>query len=100
MVQYRKATVYIIITSFISPTYTFPWPETIVYTPNGGVKGEKYHNNIVYQRKRCRLWREINTLPSTSSLTNRVLSILRRTNTGPVRRKWTSKWLFPHGHIK
>ena len=33
--------------TFISPIYTFPWRETIVYTPNQGTKREKYFNHII-----------------------------------------------------
>ena len=50
----------------------------IVYAPNQGTNREKYFNHIIYQRKRCRLWREINTLPSISSLTGRDFSIFRQ----------------------
>ena len=50
----------------------------IVYMPNQGTNREKYFNHITYQRKRCRLWREINTLPSISSLTDRDFSIFRQ----------------------
>ena len=49
-----------------------------VYTPDQGTNREKYFNHNIYQSKRCRLWREINTLPSLSSLTDRVLSIFRQ----------------------
>ena len=51
---------------------------TIVYTPDQGTNREKYFNHIIYQRERCRLWREINTFPSISSLTDRVFSIFRQ----------------------
>ena len=47
---------------------------------------EKYFNSIIYQREGCRLWREINTLSSISSLTDRVFPIFRQ--------------LFPRRHNK
>ena len=50
----------------------------VVYTPNQGTNRQKYFNHNIYQRKGCRLWREINTLPSISSLTDRVFSISRQ----------------------
>ena len=54
----------------------------IVYTPNQGTNREKYFNHTIYQRERCRLWREINTLPSISSFTDHVFSIFRRKKYG------------------
>ena len=30
----------------------------VVYTPDQGTNREKYFDHIIYQRKRCRLWRE------------------------------------------
>ena len=37
--------------TFISPIYTFPWPENmIVYTPDQGTNREKYFNHNIYQR--------------------------------------------------
>ena len=50
----------------------------INYTPDQGTNREKYFNRNIYQRERCRLWREINTLPSISSLTDCVFSIFRQ----------------------
>ena len=65
--------------TFFSAIYTFPWRENIiVYTPDEGKNREKYFNHNIYQREGCRLWREINTLLSISSLTDRVLSIFRQ----------------------
>ena len=37
-----------------------------------------YFNHIIYQKERCLLWREINTLPSISSLTDRDFPIFRQ----------------------
>ena len=50
----------------------------IVYTPDQGTNREKYFNHTIYQRKRCRLWREINTLPSIFSLTASFPSLDRK----------------------
>ena len=47
----------------------------IVYTPDQGTNREKYFKYNIYQREGCRLWREINTLPSIFSLTDGVFSI-------------------------
>ena len=48
------------------------------YTADQGTNREKYFNHSIYQRERCRLWREKNTFPSISSLTDRVFSIFRQ----------------------
>ena len=55
----------------------------IVYTPDQGTNREKYFNHIIYQRKGFPLWRELNTFPSISSLTDRVFHL--STEKGTVR---------------
>ena len=47
----------------------------IVYTPNQRTNREEYFNHIIYQRKRYRLWREMNTFPFIFPFTDRVFSI-------------------------
>ena len=79
MVQYRKVTIYIIkIVLYFSYLYLSLAGNIIVYTPDQGTNREKYFNHIICQREKCRLWREINTFPSISSLTDRVFSIFRQ----------------------
>ena len=88
--------------TFISPFYTFPWRETIiVYTSDQGTNREKYFNHNIYQRERCRLGREIKT-PFRPFLRSRTASFpsFDRKKYGPIRRKWTSKWLLPRQHNK
>ena len=50
--------------------------------PDQGTNKEKYFNHVFLKRKICRLWREINTLPSISSFTYRVFSIFERKKNG------------------
>ena len=65
--------------TFISPIYTFPWRETYLFTRQIKVQIGKSTLIILFIKEMgCRLWREINTLPSNSSLTDRVFSIFRQ----------------------
>ena len=64
--------------TFISPIYTFPWRETELFTRQIKVQIGKSTLIILFTKEKCRLWREINTFPSISFLTDRVLSIFRQ----------------------
>ena len=65
--------------TFIFPIYTFPWRETKLFTRQIKVQiGKSTLIRIFIKEKGCRLWREINTLPYISSLTDRVFSIFRQ----------------------
>ena len=63
--------------TFISLIYTFPWRETNLFTRQVNVQIGKSILIILSIMEKCRHLREINTLPSISSLTDRVFSILR-----------------------
>ena len=80
MVQYRKATIYILNNfTFIFPIYTFPWRETKMFSRQ--IKVQRGKNTLIIlfiEEKGCRLWRETNTFPSMSSLTDRVFPIFRQ----------------------
>ena len=101
MVQNRKATIYIIITVLLFLLFLpfFGGKHNCLHAKSRYKQG-KYFNHNFYQRKICRLWRELNTLPSTSSFTDSLFSIFRRKSTGPIPRKRASKWLFPRRHNK
>ena len=49
----------------------------IVDTPSQGTNKQKYFNHNNYKDKRCRLWPEINTFASISSLIGCVFFIFR-----------------------
>ena len=65
-----------------SPIGTFPWLETIVYTPNQGTTRERYFNHIIYKGKKAEFWSEINTYPFILSFMDRVFSIFRKKGYG------------------
>ena len=68
--------------TFISPIYTFPWRETYLFACQNKVQKVKSSLIIIFiNRKGCRLWREINTFPSISSLTDRNVCSFRRKST-------------------
>ena len=50
---------------------------------------------IISMKEKSRLWREINTSPPISLFMIRVSPPFDGKGTGPIRQKWTSKWLFP-----
>ena len=67
--------------TFSSPIYTFPWRETYLLTRQIKVQIGKSTLIILFiKEKGCRLWREINTLPSISSLTDSVFPTFRNEN--------------------
>ena len=72
--------------TLISPIYTFPWRDTKLFTRQIKVQIGKSTLIIIFikERERCRLWREINTFSSISSLTDRVFPIFQQ-ETGTVR---------------
>ena len=83
----------------MSLNYTFSLAENIiVYTPKQGTNTETYFNHINYKDKTYRLWWEINTFPTISSLLGCVFSIFRRKKYEP-NQKWTSKCLVPRNTI-
>ena len=53
----------------------------------------------VFVEEESPIWREINAFPSTFSFIDRVFTSFNRKNTGLVRQKWTSTWLFPRRRI-
>ena len=65
--------------TFSSPIYTFPWRETYLFARQIKVQIGKSTLIILFIKgKGCQILREINTFPSISSLTDRVISIFRQ----------------------
>ena len=80
----------------MSPTWAFSLAgNRIVYTPSQGTNREKNFNQINYKDKRCRLWREINTFPSISSLLGCVFSFFQRKKYEPNPSEMDIKLLIP-----
>ena len=81
--------------------YTFSLPRSIfVYTPDKGTNRDKYFNQINYEDKKCRLWREMNTFPSISSLIGCAFSIFRLKTYEPTPSEVDIKRLVPRRHKK
>ena len=72
----------------------------IVYTPNQGTNRGKNFYQTIYQRKDANSGGK--KTPFHPFLPSRTASFpsFDRKGTGPIRRKWTSKWLFPRRHHK
>ena len=80
---YSQCCQYLCFGAFISPIYTISLAGNIfVCTPSQGTNRGKYSYNIQHQRTDFRLWRELSTFPSNSSLIGRILSIFRRKMAG------------------
>ena len=75
----KGSNLYKITCTFFSPIYTFRWRETYLFTRQIKVQlGKSSLITLFIIEMGCRLWRKINTLPSISSLTDRVFSIFRQ----------------------
>ena len=86
--------------TFISTFYSFYSAENIsVCTPSQGTKRENYSYEIQHQMLKCRLWREINTYPSISSLKGRLLPIFRRKMDRPNTSEMDIEVLIPVKHL-
>ena len=60
----------------VSPIYTFSLAANIIaYTPSQGTNRVKYFNHNNHKDENCRLWLEIYTFPSISSLIGCAFSI-------------------------
>ena len=82
--------------TLISLIYTFSRAgNIIVYTPSQSTNREEYFNYVHYKDKRCRLWREINTFSSISSLIGCVCSTFRRKKYKPNPSEMDMKVLIP-----
>ena len=87
--------------TFVSPIYTFSSEGNInVYTPIQGMNREKYLNHIMSKGKTP-------TLAGYKYLSHhffvhrpRLFHLSTEKCKGLIRRKWTSRWLFPRRHDK
>ena len=87
--------------TFISPIYTFPWRETQLFTRQFKVEIGKSTLFISFIKG------EMPTLAGNKHFPvhfflhlPRPFHLSTEKGTGPIRRKWTSKWLFPRQHKK
>ena len=82
--------------TFISPIYTFPWRETYLFARQIKVQQEKSTLIILFKKEKMQTFAG-NKYPSVHFCLHepRLLHLLTEKSTGPNRRKWTSKWLFP-----
>ena len=72
----------------------------IVYTPNQGTNREKYFNYIIYKGNDADFCGK--ETPFRAFFPSRTASFpsFDGKSTDLIRRKWTSKWLFPRRHNK
>ena len=85
--------------TFISPIYAFPWRQTQLFTRQ--IKVQKGKSTLIITFIKG----EMPTLAGNKHLFihfflhgSRLLHLSTEKSTGPIRRKWTSKWLFSCRH--
>ena len=83
--------------TFISPIYTLPWRETKLFTRQ--IKVQIGKSTFIKGK--------MPTLAGNKYLSiyfflhgPRLFHLSTEKSTGPIRRKWTSKWLLPRRHKK
>ena len=78
--------------TFVSPIHTFSSAGNIIaYTPIQGSNKEKYFNHIIYKGK-------MQTLRPFLPIWTASFPSIDGKSSGPIRQKWTSKWLLPRRH--
>ena len=85
--------------TFFSPIHTFPWRETYLFTRQIKVQIGKSTLIILFIKGK------MPTLAANKQLSvhflfqgPRIFHLSTEKSTGPIRRKWSSKWLFPWRH--